>query len=80
MRRAVEPSGEEKKPTALARVERLVEAIFGKGSAVSLDRRQGLWVATAWTPDGVGGCEVGSPSKREALRELARVLKESIEG
>lgn len=63
----------------LGKCERLVEEIYGKGVAVSLDRHLQGWKATIWTKEGKEHTVFTTvPTKPEAVGLLLQFLKECL--
>lgn len=63
--------------TLLERVERLTEQVYGKGSAVSVDREDGGWVIRCWDQKGLQKETTGSGKplpKQAALAKMRRQL------
>lgn len=61
--------------TPLERLEALAEEKYGRGAAVSVDRRPAGYVVTAWAPDGVTHVKSAAMATTAlAIRDLRRAL------
>ncbi len=61
--------------TTLEYVEKLTDQVYGRGSAVSLNREMGRWHIRCWGKDGLLKGETDAPRKVEALRAMRAKLQ-----
>lgn len=60
----------------LGQVEILTDEVYGKGSAVSVDRETGGWVVRCWDRKGTERLSTGLPlAKHDALSTMKRRLQ-----